>query len=124
MTTLSERGGGVHIRVGGNTQDYAVLVDSIPNGSIIEKLDANDIDNPTNTPPVLYTPEMFYLMSNVSSLTKIQWYLGKQFSWPLKLVFIGVVPRYSVQRYRKFEVADCGIWRQDSGGQHPWIPSR
>lgn len=79
MSTISKRGGGVHIRVGGNTQDYAVLVDNIADGSIIEKLSSGDIDNPTNTPPVLYTDDMFYLMGNVSGLTNVQWYLGELF---------------------------------------------
>jgi hypothetical protein len=80
MSTLSQRSGGVHVRVGGNTQDYAVFVESLPDGSIIEKLDSSAINNPTQTPPVLYTADMFYLMGNVSNLAKVQWYLGIPFN--------------------------------------------
>jgi hypothetical protein len=32
MAALQQRGGGVNIRVGGNTQERAELVDSIPGG--------------------------------------------------------------------------------------------
>ena len=37
MASLVQRGGRVNIRVGGNTQDYATLVPSLPNGEIIQK---------------------------------------------------------------------------------------
>ncbi len=30
----------------------------------------------TATPAVLYTPEILYLLSNISALTNIRWYLG------------------------------------------------
>lgn len=80
MASLTSRAGGVHIRIGGNTQDYAVYVPSIPDGSIIEKLNASAINNPTETPPVLYTADMFYLMGNVTNLVKVQWYLGIPFN--------------------------------------------
>jgi hypothetical protein len=80
MSNLAARGGGVRVRIGGNTQDYAVYVSSISDGSIIEKLDASAINNPTETPPVLYTVDMFYLMGNVSHLAKVQWYLGIPFN--------------------------------------------
>jgi hypothetical protein len=37
MSSLVQRGGRVNIRVGGNTQDYATLVSSLPNGEMIQK---------------------------------------------------------------------------------------
>jgi len=37
MGSLTQRGGRVNIRCGGNTQDYATLVASLPDGKIIEK---------------------------------------------------------------------------------------
>ncbi|KAG6896460.1 hypothetical protein C0995_011399, partial [Termitomyces sp. Mi166 len=37
MANLQERSGRVNIRVGGNSQDIAVLVSSTPDGKILEK---------------------------------------------------------------------------------------
>ena len=37
MSLLAERAGGVHIRVGGNTQEFAYVVDSLPDGKMMEK---------------------------------------------------------------------------------------
>lgn len=43
MANLQERAGGVVIRIGGNTQERAMMVDDIPNGSVItkQKIDSN-----------------------------------------------------------------------------------
>ena len=46
MANLQQRGGQVLIRVGGNTQETAVLVPSTPDGLIIEKDLASVITNP------------------------------------------------------------------------------
>ena len=46
MSSLTQRGGRVNVRVGGNTQDYATLVPSLPNGKMIQK------QNTGNTNPV------------------------------------------------------------------------
>ena len=45
MSNLQQRAGRVVIRVGGNTQETAVLVDSTPDGRILEK-DLTRISNP------------------------------------------------------------------------------
>jgi hypothetical protein len=45
MANLRDRGGSLHIRVGGNSQETASMVDSLPNGLILHK----DTDN-TNNP--------------------------------------------------------------------------
>jgi hypothetical protein len=37
MSNIVERAGKVYVRVGGNTQETASLVQSIPDGSILEK---------------------------------------------------------------------------------------
>lgn len=37
MSLLKARGGGVQIRVGGNTQETATMVASLPNGTILRK---------------------------------------------------------------------------------------
>lgn len=77
MSTLANRGGEVHVRVGGNTQDYAVLVDTLPqaNGSDALKLPVNN-SNITSTPTILYTNDLLYTLNNVSNLVPVKWYLG------------------------------------------------
>ena len=45
MAYLKDRAGSVYIRVGGNTQESASLVDSLPNNAILSK-DNADTDNP------------------------------------------------------------------------------
>ena len=65
MANIKERVGWVQVRVGGNTQESAKLVQSLPNAF-----------NPTGTPPLAYTPDLLYLMGNISSLTNTRWYLG------------------------------------------------
>jgi len=45
MSNLKRRAGSVQIRVGGNTQDTATLVDSLPDGGDLEK-DKADSSNP------------------------------------------------------------------------------
>jgi len=37
MANIREWAGGVHVHVGGGTQDYAALADSTPDGSALEK---------------------------------------------------------------------------------------
>ena len=54
MANLQQRGGQVLIRVGGNTQETAVLVPSTPDGLIIEK----DLAGATN--PVCVFPPFNY----------------------------------------------------------------
>lgn len=47
MSNLVQRGGSVHIRVGGNTQDYVTLVDSLADGKMIEKQNTGN-NNPVS----------------------------------------------------------------------------
>ena len=56
MAIMAERGGEVHIRVGGNTQETAVVVDSLPDGGIMEK-DKENSSNPVR--PSLTSPVLF-----------------------------------------------------------------
>lgn len=37
MSNIAERAGEVHVRCGGNTQESAVMVESNPNGLMIDK---------------------------------------------------------------------------------------
>jgi hypothetical protein len=76
MANLQQRAGRVQIRVGGNTQETATLVPSLADGKMLEK-NLQGASNPTQTPPVLFTPEVFYLMGNISSHVNVRWYMGK-----------------------------------------------
>jgi hypothetical protein len=49
MANLQARGGSVRVRVGGNTQDYATMFDSLPNGKMMEK-EGQDTANPVRFP--------------------------------------------------------------------------
>jgi hypothetical protein len=81
MSNIITRAGAVHIRVGGNTQEDATLVPSLPDGKMIEKNTGNST-SPTQTPALLYTPELIYMLANVSSLlnNNVKWYLGLPFN--------------------------------------------
>ncbi|KAI9058696.1 glycoside hydrolase family 79 protein [Trametes sanguinea] len=79
LATLASRAGIVTIRVGGNTQETATLVPSLPNNAMIAK-DKQDASNPTETPVLDFTAEMLYLLGNVSALVNARWYLGIPFN--------------------------------------------
>ncbi|KAJ7461813.1 glycoside hydrolase family 79 protein [Mycena galericulata] len=79
LSNIQERAGAVHIRVGGNTQDYAYYVPSLPEDRMISKESA-DTNNPTQTPAVIYTMDLFYMLSNISALVNVKWYLGVPFN--------------------------------------------
>ncbi|KAN0136518.1 hypothetical protein V8E53_005565 [Lactarius tabidus] len=78
MANIKQRAGWAQVRIGGNTQETAELVQSLPNGTILAK-DLSNTFNPTGTPPLAYTTDLLYLMSNISSLTNTHWYLGVPF---------------------------------------------
>ncbi|RDB24343.1 Beta-glucuronidase [Hypsizygus marmoreus] len=91
MAQIQQRAGSVHIRMGGNTQDFAVLVDNVDGGHATTK-EKSDPKNPTLTPAVLYTKELFYLAANISSLVNVRWYLGIPFNdtnWRLQIAEYG-----------------------------------
>lgn len=98
MANLQERAGRVMIRIGGNTQDIAVLVDQLDNGRAIAKektgltqmvrwisicLSLFKIELTrvvylfeTLTPAVLYTPDLFYIAANISRFVNVDWFIG------------------------------------------------
>ena len=78
MANIQQRVGWVQVRVGGNTQESATLVSSLANDSIISK-DYSAVSGTTNTPPLDYTPDVLYMMGNISALTNVRWYLGIPF---------------------------------------------
>jgi hypothetical protein len=47
MSNIQQRAGGVKIRLGGNTQDFAMFVDSIPDGHALTK-EMSDNNNPVS----------------------------------------------------------------------------
>ncbi|KAH9914073.1 uncharacterized protein BXZ73DRAFT_106718 [Epithele typhae] len=79
LASVADRAGRVRVRVGGNTQEYATLVASLADNAIIEK-DKENTSNPTNTPTLDFTTGLLYMMSNVSSLVAVKWYLGIPFN--------------------------------------------
>lgn len=80
MANIKERAGWVQVRVGGNSQEDAQMVplNSLPNGAIIVK-DTVNVSGTTNTPPIQYTPDLLYMLGNISALTDTRWYLGIPF---------------------------------------------
>ncbi|KAF9228223.1 glycoside hydrolase family 79 protein [Gyrodon lividus] len=92
MANLRERAGSVYVRVGGNTQDYATLVSSTPDGAALEKYYSNE-SNPTDTPPVIFTSEIIKMMAEISALTNVRWFLGVPFNdtqhWRLQIAEVG-----------------------------------
>ncbi|KAJ8523178.1 hypothetical protein ONZ45_g296 [Pleurotus djamor] len=79
MGNLQHRAGHVRVRVGGNTQEFARMVDELPNFAAIAKEQIN-VQNPTQTPAVIYTEDLFYILANISSLVNVKWYLGIPFN--------------------------------------------
>lgn len=52
MANIQQRAGRVLVRVGGNTQETATLVDSLPDGRALEK-DLLGVSNPVSILPIL-----------------------------------------------------------------------
>jgi len=52
MANIAQRAGGVRIRIGGNTQETAVLVASTPDGRILEK-NLTGVTNPVRNLEVI-----------------------------------------------------------------------
>jgi len=114
MATLASRSGEVHVRIGGNTQDYATLVDSLENGVVIQKL-SEDTNNPTATPTLYFARDLLYMMSNISNFVPVKWYLG-EYLIPNLFPLVHTVPhRRSAQRYIKLAIGDRHRGRED-----PW----
>ncbi|KAF9529902.1 glycoside hydrolase family 79 protein [Crepidotus variabilis] len=79
MSNLQERAGGILIRIGGNTQEFAVMVDKLDNGRTFGKT-VSGSNATTKTPAVLYTRDMFYMAFNISSLVNVKWFFGIPFN--------------------------------------------
>lgn len=84
LANIKNRAGdGPIVRVGGNTQDSSTLyVDGFANGDSIEKIkEGQDVyGNAINTPIINFSLDIFYAMSNISSLVGTEWYFGLAFN--------------------------------------------
>ncbi|KAJ7301198.1 glycoside hydrolase family 79 protein [Mycena albidolilacea] len=77
MTNIQQRAGSVMVRVGGNTQESAKLVEDgvIPDGSVLTK-DLTGVTGMTQTPPLGFSRDLLYMMRNISSFVNVHWFLG------------------------------------------------
>jgi hypothetical protein len=75
MANIVERVGWVQVRVGGNSQESASMVASLPNGTVLAK-DYTNTSGVTSTPPLIYTSDLLQMMENISKLVGVYWYLG------------------------------------------------
>ncbi|KAJ7457804.1 glycoside hydrolase family 79 protein [Mycena latifolia] len=75
MANIQQRAGSVMIRVGGNTQESATLVDALDNGRILEK-NLTGVSGRTKTPPLDFTRDLLYLMRNISDFVNVHWFMG------------------------------------------------
>ena len=63
MSALRQRGGEVRIRLGGNTQESAALVDTLPNGVMILKEPSNLND------PVSVIPLRLWTLTSITAIS-------------------------------------------------------
>ncbi|AFR98329.1 hypothetical protein C343_06306 [Cryptococcus neoformans C23] len=80
MANIQNRAGaGPIIRVGGNSQEGStIFVDGLEGGVAMEKIKVSS--GVTDTPLINYSPELFYIMSNITSLVGAEWYFGLAFN--------------------------------------------
>jgi hypothetical protein len=83
------RAGHVKIRVGGNSQEDAQLVDSLPDGRILAKDTPNGDHGNTATPHLTYTTDLLYMMRNISSLLNVRWFVGTS---------LAMLSRFTIQK--------------------------
>ncbi|KAJ7303068.1 glycoside hydrolase family 79 protein [Mycena albidolilacea] len=77
MANIQQRAGSVMVRVGGNTQESAKLVDDgvIPDGRVLTK-NHTGVTGTTQTPPLEFSRDLLYMMRNISSFVNVHWFLG------------------------------------------------
>ncbi|CAE6458702.1 unnamed protein product [Rhizoctonia solani] len=78
IVNVANRAGAVRVRVGGNTQERAVLrPEGFPGGEILIKPQQGSTT--TWTPHVEFAPDLVKMLANVASLVKTEIYLGLNF---------------------------------------------
>ncbi|KAF7336209.1 Glyco-hydro-79C domain-containing protein [Mycena venus] len=75
MANIVQRAGSVMVRVGGNTQESAKLVDTLRNGRVLAK-NLTGVTGTTQTPPLDFTRDLLYMMCNISGFVNVHWFLG------------------------------------------------
>ncbi|KAF8604933.1 glycoside hydrolase family 79 protein [Ceratobasidium sp. AG-I] len=79
IVNVANRAGSVRVRVGGNTQESAVLrPDGFPDGKILIK--TGESQTTTVTPHVEFAPDLVKMLANVASLVKTEIFLGLNFN--------------------------------------------
>ncbi|KAF8636113.1 hypothetical protein AX17_003816 [Amanita inopinata Kibby_2008] len=79
MANLVKRSGRVNVRVGGNTQETAALVDNTANGKLLQK-DYNHTLGTTNSPPLTVKKDLLVIMRKISDFVNVRWFLGIPFN--------------------------------------------
>lgn len=114
MSNLVERAGWVQVRVGGNSQESAELVSSLPNGTMLAK-DLSNSSGPTSTPPLIYTLDLLYTMANISKLTNTHWYLG----WLPRAAFFSIIEAH-LSRHPLCRCTKRLLGNRRTGSEHSW----
>lgn len=80
MANIRNRAGaGPLVRVGGNTQESSsMFLSGTSNGEAVEKIKVGE--KVTSTPIINFTPDLFYIMSNISAVLDTDWYFGLSFN--------------------------------------------
>ncbi|CAE6461756.1 unnamed protein product, partial [Rhizoctonia solani] len=78
IVNIANRGGKVRVRVGGNTQERAILrPEGLLDGKILNKTGVSDTT--TITPHVEFAPDLVKMLANVANLVPTEIYLGLNF---------------------------------------------
>ncbi|KAJ1302509.1 hypothetical protein OPQ81_002828 [Rhizoctonia solani] len=78
IVNIANRGGKVRVRVGGNTQERAILrPEGLPGGKILNK--TGNAATTTDTPHVEFAPDLVKMLANVANLVPTEIYLGLNF---------------------------------------------
>ncbi|KAG8878335.1 hypothetical protein FRB97_002589 [Tulasnella sp. 331] len=89
MQNLRARSGMISVRMGGNSQEKATLVPAISPplaGATINKTtDPIALAHGSTTPLLTFSEDLFYAMSNISSLVNVGWYFGLPFLNPSQI---------------------------------------
>ncbi|TEB29048.1 glycoside hydrolase family 79 protein [Coprinellus micaceus] len=80
MSNICERAGIVLIRLGGNTQEYARFHGGVFEDGRITQKEKSGTTQTTDTPAVMYTIDLFYMLANVSAMVPVKWFLGLPFN--------------------------------------------
>ncbi|KZV96759.1 hypothetical protein EXIGLDRAFT_765001 [Exidia glandulosa HHB12029] len=103
MSNVKERAGPPVLRVGGNTQEKAILVDSLNGGAATKKV-AIGPTSFTNTPTLIFTLGILEAMRAASDILGIQWFLGI----PMNPYLISDYQRPSCRDPPRLEIVEKG----------------